>query len=259
MRKRPSALLTLLEPNEALARSLGEEISRLGADCRAHFLTDTQHAQALAPLVAEVCRPDCGAWLIVGDVQHLARKDVLRGLSLAALTAAHARQQEGGRPLPILLAPSGGDLPPLPTPLADADIVTRGIGAKVIARLHAPGSGPVLPYRLAVHALPGSGLWLECGPAREPWEGVLLGACGCSPDAHGVGQAGIIPQRSTLHHPVRGLRLTAGEREFDAWGTGNRLSPADSYYVRLNGLPDALVFGPLPGEDSAELFVLNLC
>ena len=165
----------------------------------------------------------------------------------------------GPFPLRPLLAPSGGDLPPLPTPLADADIVTRGIGAKVIARLHAPGALPSLPYRLAVHARPGLGLWLECGPAQEPWEGVLLGACGCSPDAHGVGQAGVIPQRCTLHHPVRGMRLTAGEREFTAWGTGNRLSPADSYYVRLDDLPDALVFGPLPGDDSAELFVLDLC
>lgn len=259
MRKRPSAFLTLLEPNDGLARSLGEEISRLGADCQACFLTDARHMQALAPLVADVCRPDCGAWVIAGNAQSLAQKDMLRAISLAALAAAHARQQEGGRRLPILLAPSGGDLPPLPTPLADADIVTRGIGAKVIARLHAPGALPSLPYRLAVHARPGLGLWLECGPAQEPWEGVLLGACGCSPDAHGVGQAGVIPQRCTLHHPVRGMRLTAGEREFTAWGTGNRLSPADSYYVRLDDLPDALVFGPLPGDDSAELFVLDLC
>ena len=57
----------------------------------------------------------------------------------------------------------------------------------------------------------------------------------------------------------RGLKLTANEREFTAWGTGNRLTPADSYFVRLDGLPDALVFGPLPDGDAADLFVLPLC
>lgn len=259
MSKRPAVLLTLLEENPALARTLGEELSRLGADCRAHFWTHAQDVQALVPLLAEVCQPDYGAWLIAGDASALARPDMLRGLALAALAAAAARQQAGDAALSILLAPSGGDLPPLPTPLQGADIVTRAIGAKTIARLFAPGAAVAPPYRLAVHARPGLGLWLECGPVDEPWEGVLLGACGCAPDAHGVGPAGVIPQRCTLHHPLRGLRLTAGEREFTAWGTGNRLSPAESYFVRLDGLPDALTFGPLPGEDAAELFVLSLC
>lgn len=259
MSRRPSALLTLLEPNEALARGLGEEISRLGADCQTHFLADTHTAQALAPLVTEVSRPDLGAWLIAGNASSFARKDVMRALSLAVLAADHARRQAGLRPLPILLSPSGGELPPLPTPLAAAESVTRGIGAKVIARLHTPAAPTALPYRLDVHVRAGLGLWLECGPAGEPWEGVLLGACGCSPDAHGVGQAGVIPRCCTLHHPVCGLRLTAGERDFTAWGTGNILSPGDSYFVRLDGLPDALTFGPFPAEDSADLFVLTLC
>lgn len=259
MSRRPSLLLTLLEENEPLARSLGAEISRLGADCQAHFLTGIPDAQALAPLLAEVCRPDCGAWLIAGNASSFARKDILRGLALTALGAQQSRRQEAGRPLPILLAPSGGELPPLPLPLADADVVSKNIGARAIARLHTPGTPAAPPYRLAVHARPGLGLWLECGPAQDPWEGVLLGACGCAPDAHGVGQAGIIPQRCTLHHPLRGLKLTANEREFTAWGTGNRLTPADSYFVRLDGLPDALVFGPLPDGDAADLFVLPLC
>lgn len=259
MSKRPAVLLTLLEENPAPARALGEELSRLGADCRAHFWTRAQDAQALAPLLADVCLPDYGAWLIAGDAAAFARPDALRGLALAALAARAARRQAGGGALPILLAPSGGELPPLPTPLRDADIVTRGIGAKTIARLFAPGAAVAPPYRLMVHARPGLGLWLECGPADEPWEGVMLGAAGCAPDAHGVGPAGVIPQRCTLHHPLRGLRLTAGEREFTAWGTGNRLSPAESYFVRLDGLPDALAFGPLSDEATAELFVLSLC
>lgn len=258
MSKRPGVLLTLLEENPALARTLGEELARLGADCRAHFWTHGQDVQALAPLLTEVCQPDHGAWLITGEARTFARPDMLRGLALAALAARATRQQTGGAALPILLAPSGGDLPPLPTPLQDADIVVRGIGAKTIARLFTPGTAGTPPYRLALHARPGLGLWLECGPSDDPWEGVLLGASGCAPDAHGVGPAGVIPHRCTLHHPLQGVRLTAGGREFTAWGTGNHLSPAESYFVRLDGLPDALVFGPLPGEDAAELFVLSL-
>ena len=211
MSKRPAVLLTLLEENPALASTLGEELSRLGADCRAHFWTHGQDVQALAPLLAEVCQPDHGAWLIAGEARTFARPDMLRGLALAALAARATRQQTGGTALPILLAPSGGDLPSLPTPLQDADIVVRGIGAKTIARLFTPGTAGTPPYRLALHARPGLGLWLECGPSHEPWEGVLLGASGCAPDAHGVGPAGVIPQRCTLHHPLRGCGSPRGE------------------------------------------------
>ncbi|WP_165067363.1 hypothetical protein [Desulfovibrio sp. ZJ200] len=255
-----SVLLTLLEANDPLARALGQEISRMGADCQAHFWEDAPEKQAFAPVIAELCKPACGVWVIAGNASSFARTSIRIGLALTALAARHAHAREG-RNLPVVLSLSGqGEIRP-PTPLADAEPVDRGLGAKVTARLYAPGSVQAFPYRCTVHALPGLGLWLETGPADEPWQGALTGVRGVNarPDAHGVGQAGMIPSRCTLRHPVQGLRLTLNGAEYTAWGVQNDLSPAQSYFTRLAGLPEALVFGPYPSDDEAELYTLNLC
>lgn len=259
--KGASVLLTVLEPNDALARALGEEISRLGADHQAHFWQDGPEHQAFAPVIRELERDRYGVWIIAGTSASWQRKSVRQGLALTALGACQGRQRQGIGPLSILISCDGAGMTTedLPAPLTGAEFVSRGLGAKAVARLHAPQKTRHLPCRLNVHALPGLGLWLECGPSSEPWQGALLGACGAEPDAHGVGQAGIIPDRCTLHHPVRGIRLEAGERDFTAWGVMNGLSPAESYYVRLDGLPDALVFGPFPQDDDPELHILSLC
>lgn len=259
MSKKPHILLTLLEEDPGLARTLAAEFTRLGADCSAHFWFGTTDALALSSLIPEVCNPGLSAWVIAGTAASLAQKDIRQGLSLAALAAQAARRKSQAGALPVVLSPSSALSGDLPTPLACADIVSRGLGARTIARIHGRNTLPACDYRLDVHALPGLGLWLEVGPAQEQWDGVLLGAAPCEPDAHGVGQAGMIPERCTLHHPSRGLKLALGEKEFTAWGTENILSAADSYFVRLTGLPETLVFGAFPKEDDADLYVLNLC
>ena len=259
MSTKPHILLTLLEEDPGLARTLAAEFTRLGADCSAHFWFANTDAQALSALIPEVCHPGLSAWVIAGTAASLARKDIRQGLSLAALAAQAARRKGNGSALPVVVSPSGTLQDSLPQPLADADIVARGLGARTIARIHGKNVLPACDYRLDVHALPGLGLWLEVGPARDQWDGVLLGSAPCEPDAHGVGQAGVIPERCTLHHPSRGLKLALGEKEFTAWGTENTLSLADSYFVRLTGLPETLVFGAFPKEDDADLYVLNLC
>ncbi|MDO5538433.1 MAG: hypothetical protein Q4F72_13020 [Desulfovibrionaceae bacterium] len=258
MAKLPSVLLTLLERDEALARQLGNEISRLGADCQGHFWNDRPDAQVLSQLFKELCKPDLGAWVVAGGAASFT-KETLSAMSLAMLAARHSRAQLGLSDLPLLISPSGSEAPSLPTPLEGAQIVVRGLGAKTVAALHTARALPELPYRLNVMALHGLGLWVEVGPSGEPWEGALLGTRGCSPDTHGVGQAGIIPQRCTLRYPVSGMKLNAESGEFTAWGTGNKLTVAESYFARLDGLPEALIFGPFPGEDDPELYVLDLC
>ncbi len=251
-------LLTLLEPNEALARQLGAGISRLGADCAAHFWNDKPDAQVLAQLFKEVVRPDLSAWVIVGNPQSFT-KPTMAAISLAALAGQHASLAEDRAELPIIISPSQGTIAHLPTPLADASVVTHGLEAKTIALCHTAKKPAPRPYRLNVLPLHGLGVWLECGPSGDPWQGVLCGVSGAEPDAHGVGQAGIIPQHSTLHYPVRGMKLEVRSHEFTAWGTQNTLTAADSYFIRLSALPEAVVLGPFPSEDSAELYVLDLC
>ncbi len=258
MSRKPSVLLTLLDRDEPLARSLGGEISRLGADVQAHFWNDRPDAQVLSQVMQEVCSPGLGAWVVAGSRASFTPQ-AMAALSLCVIAARHARLQLDRPDLPVVFSPSGVEKLDLPTPLAGAQVVLRGLGAKVIAAAHTSRRSAPAPYRLNVLALHGLGLWLEAGPAGDPWEGALMGTRGCSPDHHGVGQAGVIPQRCTLRHPVRGMKLQASSGEFTAWGTGNTLTAAESYFVRLDGLPEALLFGPFPGDDAPDLYVLDLC
>ncbi len=258
MSRKPSVLLTLMERDDGLARALGGEISRLGADVQAHFWNDRPDAQVLAQVMQEVCSPDLGAWVIAGAKASFTPQ-TMAALSLCAIAARHARVQRDKPDLPIIFSPSGVESLALPTPLKGAQVVLCGLGAKVIAAAHTSRRAAPAPYRLNVMALHGLGLWIETGPARDPWQGVLLGTRGCSPGHHGVGQAGVIPQRCTLRFPVSGMKLQAASGEFTASGCDNTLTPAESYFVRLDGLPEALIFGPFPKEDETDLYVLDLC
>ena len=167
-----------------------------------------------------------------------------------------------GHGFPILVSPFAGEIDPtsLPTPLRGAEAVTgAALGPKLAAKANIPPRPETADYRLRVSPLPGLGLWFEAGPAPgHAWKGAMFGANGASIDAHGVGPAGNIPERATLNYPVKGMRLTAGDREYQAWGVANPLTEADSYFVRVTGAPSAILFGELPQGDEAEMFTLLL-
>ncbi len=251
-------LLTILENNDGLARALGGELARLGLDVQAHIWQDDAEKLAFAPVINELAG-NTAAWIIAGETASFEKPSIRKALGLAALAA----QQTHGHDFPILISPARlSDKLSFQGPLSTAEIVTSNLGVKAVARANARRSGKNVPYRLDVHALPGIGLWLEVGPSDEPWAGAFLGTSSSGstpvdPDAHGVGPARTIPNRCTLRYPIQGMKLSLGETEYTAWGVQNQLSPAESYFVRLNGLPDGIVFGPFPTGDSEEVFSLR--
>ncbi|TVR00705.1 MAG: hypothetical protein EA399_03175 [Desulfovibrionales bacterium] len=250
--------ISILEKNEGLGRMIFEEAAKYGLNPAGHFWEDDLAKLAWAGAVPELGRGDCAVWLIVGQAASFAQPSIRRGLALLALSAQAAH----GHNFPILLSPSGGkvDVAGLPTPLRGAEVVASGLGVKAVARANRKLAEPVLEYRLAVHPLPGLGLWFEVGPAHDPWKGAFLGCTGmdATPDAHGVGLAGTIPQNATVNYPVRGMKLHLDGREATAWGVHNDLSPAESYYVRIAGVPDGLIFGPFPDLDDVDVFTVSL-
>ncbi|MFH1019079.1 MAG: hypothetical protein V1782_00500 [Pseudomonadota bacterium] len=254
-----SVWISILEKNEGLGKMIFEEMARYGLEPGGHFWEDDLANFAWAGAIPEMVKDNCGAWIIVGQASRFAEPATRQGLALLALAVQAVR----GHDFPILLSPAGGkvEVATLPTPLRGAESVPAGLGVKAVARANAKRIPVPQDYRLAVHPLPGLGLWFELGPARDPWQGAFLGcagAAGSTPDAHGVGLAGVIPQNSTLNYPVCGLKLALSDREFTAWGVHNQLSPAESYFVRVTGTPESLVFGPFPDEDDAEVFTVSV-
>ncbi len=251
-----SVWITMLDKDEGLAKLIFQETARYGLAPGGHFWEDDLAHMAWSGAIPELAAENCGCWIIVGQAGRFLDKTTRQGLSYLALAAQAAH----GHGFPILLSTSGGKVDPLslPTPLRGAEAVPTGLGVKAVAKANAIRLKEPGEYRLNVHPLPGLGFWLETGPGRDPWQGAFLGAAGAAPDAHGVGQAGTIPQNSTLHYPVKGMKLTLNSAEFEAWGVKNELSEAESYFVRLTGAPEAVVFGPFPDRDEADVFTVTL-
>ncbi|MEG1610494.1 MAG: hypothetical protein RR317_04860 [Bilophila sp.] len=258
---RKNVLLTLLEVNEGLVRLLGDELSRMGVDVRAHFWESG--TDALGQVITELSRDDCDLWLIVGEARHCNDAVTRRELSLAAIGAQAAH----GAGFPVLLSPSGGTMTPFTGPLGTNAPLTGAIAAKTVAQLHKPHRVAPAQYRLRVHCPPGLGLWLEVGPPETqntPWHGAFMACTGTDavgaaviPLAHGVGLANRIPERSTLAFPVQGMKIEHGAL-YEGWGVANELSSDRSYFVKMSALPAGLLFGPFPQDDAPEVFVLDL-
>jgi len=251
-----SVWITMLDKDEGLAKLIFQEMARYGLEPGGHFWEDDLAHMAWSAVIPELAKENCGCWVIVGQAKRFLDKETRQGLSYLALAA----QAVHGHGFPILLSASGGKVDPasLPTPLRGAESVPTGLGVKAVAKANAIRIKEPEEYRLNVHPLPGLGFWLEIGPGRDPWKGAFLGVSPGAPDAQGVGQAGTIPQNSTLHYPVKGMKLNMNGTEFEAWGVKNELSEAESYYARVSAAPEAIVFGPFPDEDDAEVFTVTL-
>ncbi len=250
-----SVLLTVLEDNEGLLRLLADELVRSGLDVSANIWSITRDLSFGATATALA---SCKAWVIAG--RDFSSPHILKNLSLAALCA----QADHGVNFPILISYDG--TPPstdaLPTPLRGAIPVKNGIGAKTAVQ--AKTFKISLPdYRIRPYDLNRLGLWMEIGTRDQPWKGAFFASGEKDsekghPTSQGVGPCGSIPEKCTLHSPIRGVQLEVQGIACEGWGVKNELSRAISYYVRLDGAPDVLCFGPFPEEDAADLYTVTL-
>jgi hypothetical protein len=133
--------------------------------------------------------------------------------------------------------------------------------AKAVARLHAPRK-PKWPVRFGVYAQEKLGVWLEVKP--EPGNttsGCLVGVSGNASNIsfHAVGDAGRLPEKSVNEYEIKGIEFESVGQKFTAWALQNALTPAQAYYVRLEGEPDVLAIGTLPGGElsDVDLFCLR--
>jgi len=199
-------------------------------------------------------------WLIAGRQADWRQASLRRGLAMTAAMVAGQR----GAAFPVVAV--GLDFLPdaaaLPTPLGSALCLNASQPAWAIKI--GPGlkrlAGAAEPeYRLAITAEQHIGLWIEVGPRAETWQGVMFGVSGAATLTHqAVGPKEELPSRTVLEYPLKDMKLTAGDHEYTACAVSNAIDPATSYYVKIDGHPDRILFGGHPGTDQAEVYVLTL-
>ncbi len=244
---------------EALATTLGT----YGLAVDGHFWDDNLQEMSWGGAREPLRDEEVKLWLILARPEELEKESVRFGLSLLAIAVQQAR----GNGFPILVAGDGGAVnsDELPTPLAGAEVVDAAdptLGAKMVAKANMPAPKVDPGYRLRVYPMAQLGLWFEVGPTEgsEPWSGAIFGVTGehAAVDSHGVGPEGKPPQKAVLNYPMKDLKLALGESEYVAWAVRNAIDPDDSYFVRVQGMPEAMLFGELGDNDQPDLFVLKL-
>ncbi|GFK95759.1 hypothetical protein NNJEOMEG_03627 [Fundidesulfovibrio magnetotacticus] len=255
--------VTILEQDEAKGRALFEAIHRYGLGVNGHFWVDDLEKMQWAGAFSEISKPETAVWLIRGQLASFQDETKRYGLSMLAAMV----QAMKGHGFPVMVLCDGGELDPatLPTPLKGVAPVKddASLMAKLVAKANTPVPKVEPEYHLDIHPLPGLGQWFEVGPAKgHAWAGAIFGVQGgadaAEVDAHGVGPRGTVPEKAVLEYPMKGVKFSLGEAQFDAWAVKNALDDATSYYVRVKGNPRAVAFGSFPEGDEAEMFVVGL-
>jgi hypothetical protein len=252
-------ITSLVTAEEVVQEAMGQ-VKKYGLEVNGHFWEDDLEKTAWIKPRTELVDGKVDLWLILASEENLSAPSIRYGLSLLALTV----QAQLGLGFPIVILLSEGETPPvesLPNPLKNADFLSAkdvGYGAKLVAKVHSQVKDIKLEYRLDAYGNPQTGQWLEVGPTDDSWNGAMLGVSGAEISFHAVGPKGSLPSKSVLNYPMEGLKLRLGEKEYLAWTVQNEVDSETSYFVKLDGFPDSVLFGPYSSEDEAEVHVTHL-
>jgi hypothetical protein len=86
----------------------------------------------------------------------------------------------------------------------------------------------------------------------------MFGVAGAEITFHAVGPTGSLPPKTVLNYPMQGLKLEMGGKEYLAWAAQNELNAETSYFVKVEGYPESILFGPYSTEQEANVFVVGL-
>ena len=115
-------------------------------------------------------------------------------------------------------------------------------------------------FRLDVLGDEKLGQWFEIGPATGAWSGVVFGVTGQGVEINfqAVGPSGVLPEKTTLEFAQQGLQIKAGGRDFTAWAVRNEVADGASYFARVKGSPDAILFMPYADESDVPADIVWL-
>ncbi len=252
-------LTSLAGSSEAVQRIMAS-LKGYGLEGDGHFWEDDLDKMAWSAPRKELLEPEVSLWLIHGSAEMFSRPSVRYGLSLLALCI----QAVKGVDFPIIILQEGQEglaAASLPTALKGCAVLPAAggaYGAKVVAGVHRASGKLFPPYRLDVYGVPQVGQWFEVGPREGVWQGAIFGTTGKGVVLHAVGPAGRLPEKTVLNFAQQGLAITLGEREFDAWAVQNPIDRNTSYFVKVDGAPETVMFCPYSQEDETQAYIVQL-
>lgn len=254
--------ITAIGVDQAALQAVGGMLKRYGLDPVGGPWAPTADDGAKVawrPLAEAMAERKPALWLIVADAPTLAQPHVRYGLSLMASTL----RALVGQALPIArLGVGDAALPPL---LGEVLALEPGAAwpAKVVAAVHRARKSES-GERLLVHGNEQLGQWIELAPTQGLWNGLVFGVSGegASIDFQAVGPRGGLPEKSVLAYAQQDLQIDAGARRFTAWALRNEVGDTAagpmSYYARVRGCPEALLWMPYTENDDGDATVLAL-
>ncbi|WP_339137052.1 MAG: hypothetical protein WGN25_03695 [Candidatus Electrothrix sp. GW3-4] len=254
--------LSAIGANKETVQAVMAKLQGYGLAVDGHFFTDDLEKMAWAAPRQQLLASDVALWLILGSAADLAQPTVRYGLSMLALTV-QAERGPGFPPMIILQGEGEVVLPEsLPSPLADARILSLAndaYAAKLVAAAHTATVQVSQPsYRLDVYGISQIGQWFEVGPRDDAWQGAIFGVSSGEISLHAVGPAGQLPERSVLNYPQQGLEVKLGDCCFTAWAVQNPLDLSSSYYLKVEGSPERIMFCPYSSEQETEAYIISL-
>ena len=270
--------VTALAPDPQRLSDLAGTLARYGLKALGGvWETTPQKVVALdwRPMVDAFVAQRAAHWLVLADAKALQDPSVRYGLNLIAASLRSALGADFGIAVLWPDAPGAGagggaevaPRPALPAQLRDALVLESGAAwpAKLVARMHRARSGAAAAAdRLSVHGNEQLGQWVELAPGAGSWQGVMFAVAGegASIDFQATGPSGGLPETSTIAYGQSGLKLESAGRTFTGWALRNEIgataSGPVSYYARVRGRPEALLWMPYTEEDDADATLLAL-
>ena len=252
--------LTSVGSGEETVKGIMKQFKTYGLEVDGHFWNNDLKGIAWMAPRDNLIDPAVAIWLIIGSAEELLASDNLYGLSLLTI----AVQAQRGHHFPIMILQTQGQLiepDQLSTPLKGTNVMMAsdtGLGAKIVAKVHTAPT-PISPeYHLDIYANEKIGQWFEIVPVSSSWPGVMFGVSDGEIAFHAVGPKGQLPAKTVLNFPMQGLKLQMGEKDYLAWATQNELDPETSYFVKVDGNPESIIFGPYSTDEAADVFVVKL-
>jgi len=252
--------LTSLGASEDLVKKLISQMKTYGLEVNGHFWKDDLEKVAWMGARDELLDSKIALWGILTSDEDLLKPAIRYGLSLLAITV----QAQRGLNFPILILQTKGEpisSEKLTTPLVGVGVLSvsdSGLGAKLVAKVHRSAREISSEYRLDTYGSAQIGQWFEIGPENASWPGSMFGVAGANIAFHAVGPKEKLPSQSVLNYPMKGLKLNLGEKEYEAWAVQNELDTETSYFVKVEGFPESIVFGPYSTEEAADVYVVKL-